>query len=132
MFLLQIPKTTLFRDKARLVDEGKLPLSFWKKRKTENEELKKSRLEEAVKACKCGQMSQAAASMAYRIPKTTIWRRLQQDGKKSNRPSDEPGQDKPEDLDDMDEQRDPDTGFTYCEVAKLSIYPYVIISSTIS
>ncbi|XP_012150886.1 uncharacterized protein LOC100876849 isoform X2 [Megachile rotundata] len=81
----KIPKTTLFRDKARLVDEGKLPLSFWKKRKTENEELKKSRLEEAVAACKGGKMSQAAASMTYHIPKTTIWRRLQQDGKKSER-----------------------------------------------
>ncbi|XP_076760561.1 uncharacterized protein LOC143429059 [Xylocopa sonorina] len=81
----EIPKTTLFRDKARLVGEGKLPLSFWKKRKTENEELKKSRLEEAVAACKGGKMSQAAASMTYHIPKTTIWRRLQQDGKKSER-----------------------------------------------
>ena len=82
----KIPKTTLFRDKARLVDEGKLPLSFWKKRNSENEKLKKSRLEEAVAACKGGKMSQAAAAMTYRIPKTTIWRRLQQDGKKSERP----------------------------------------------
>lgn len=82
----QIPKTTLFRDKARLVDEGKLPLSFWKKRNSENEKLKKSRLEEAVAACKGGKMSQAAAAMTYHIPKTTIWRRLQQDGKKSERP----------------------------------------------
>lgn len=72
----------MFRDKVRLVDQGKLPLSFWKKRKTENEELKKLRLEEAVAACKGGRMSQAAASIAYHIPKTTIWRRLQQDGKK--------------------------------------------------
>ncbi|XP_050446444.1 uncharacterized protein LOC126849037 isoform X1 [Cataglyphis hispanica] len=81
----KIPKTTLFRDKARLVDQGKLPLSFWKKRKTENEELKRSRLEEAVAACKGGKMSQAAASMTYHIPKTTIWRRLQQEGKKMGR-----------------------------------------------
>ncbi|XP_076171182.1 uncharacterized protein LOC143148591 isoform X2 [Ptiloglossa arizonensis] len=91
----KIPKTTLFRDKARLVDEGKLPLSFWKKRKTENEELKKSRLEEAVAACKGGKMSQAAASMTYHIPKTTIWRRLQQDDLKTQEGSD----------------------FTYCEVS---------------
>lgn len=75
----------MFRDKARLVDQGKLPLSFWKKRKTENEELKRSRLEEAVAACKGGKMSQAAASMTYHIPKTTIWRRLQQEGKKMGR-----------------------------------------------
>ncbi|XP_008210950.1 uncharacterized protein LOC100121492 isoform X2 [Nasonia vitripennis] len=48
----KIPKTTLFRDKARLVDQGKLPSTFWKKRKSDGEELKRSRLEEAVAACK--------------------------------------------------------------------------------
>ncbi|XP_031827911.1 uncharacterized protein LOC116424962 isoform X2 [Nomia melanderi] len=113
----KIPKTTLFRDKARLVDAGKLPLSFWKKRKTENEELKRSRLEEAVAACKGGKMSQAAASMTYHIPKTTIWRRLQQDGKKSERllnsrkqritPSKQSAVTKAQERSD----------FTYCEVA---------------
>lgn len=64
-----------------------MPLSFWRKRKIENEELKKSRLEKAVAACKGGRMSQAVASMTYHIPKTTIWRKLQQDGKKTERPS---------------------------------------------
>ncbi|XP_011050130.1 PREDICTED: uncharacterized protein LOC105143470 isoform X2 [Acromyrmex echinatior] len=83
----KIPKTTLFREKARLVNQGKLPLSFWKKRKPENEESKKSRLEEAVAACKGGRMSQAAASIMYHIPKTTIWRKLQQDGKKVEKSS---------------------------------------------
>ncbi|XP_043286684.1 uncharacterized protein [Venturia canescens] len=81
----QIPKTTLFREKVKLVDEGKLPESFWKKRKTGNEEWKKMRLEEAVALCKEGKMSQAAAAMKYRIPKTTIWRRLQQEGKSTAR-----------------------------------------------
>ena len=57
-------------------------MSCWKKRKTENEEIKKLRLEEAVAACKNGKMSQAAASVLYHIPKTTIWRRLQQENKK--------------------------------------------------
>lgn len=81
----QIPKTTLFRDKTKLIDQGKLPTSFWKKRKTENEAVKQFRLEEAVAACKSGKMSQAAASVCYRIPKTTIWRRLQQDNSKIKR-----------------------------------------------
>ncbi|XP_012259404.2 uncharacterized protein LOC105687991 [Athalia rosae] len=112
----QIPKTTLFRDKARLVDEGKLPLSFWKKRKTENEDLKKSRLEQAVAACKGGKMSQAAASMTYHIPKTTIWRRLQQEGKKLNRSTNEPEKCKFEDLNDTVDSKEDGTEFTYCEV----------------
>lgn len=60
-----------------MVGAGKLPLSFWKKRNTESEELKKSRLEEAVTACREGRMSQATASVVYQIPKTTIWRRIQ-------------------------------------------------------
>lgn len=114
----KIPKTTLFRDKARLVDEGKLPLSFWKKRKTENEELKKSRLEEAVAACKGGKMSQAAASIAYDIPKTTIWRRLQQDNKKSERLVNKKKQQRTvettSNTTDKTKQESPD--FTYCEV----------------
>ncbi|XP_074101765.1 uncharacterized protein LOC141529193 [Cotesia typhae] len=81
----QIPKTTLFRDKTKLVDQGKLPESFWKKRKTEDEHIKKMRLEEAVTACLQGKMSQAAASVAYHIPKTTIWRRLQQEQRKMDK-----------------------------------------------
>ncbi|XP_015514497.1 protein abrupt isoform X1 [Neodiprion pinetum] len=112
----QIPKTTLFRDKARLVDEGKLPLSFWKKRKTENEDLKKSRLEQAVTACRGGKMSQAAASMTYHIPKTTIWRRLQQDGKKPNRSVDEEGNQKSEELNDLSDHKEQEPEFAYCEV----------------
>lgn len=118
----QIPKTTLFRDKARLVDEGKLPLSFWKKRKTDNEELKKSRLAEAVAACKGGRMSQAAASMIYHIPKTTIWRKLQQDGKKIERTANAKKQQRL--LDNTSLNNAPETevkpqestSFNYCEV----------------
>lgn len=81
---IKIPKTTLFRDKARLVDEGKLPSSFYKKRKSESEEQKQSRLIEAVAACKNGRMSQAIASVTYQIPKTTIWRHLQKENVKNN------------------------------------------------
>ncbi|XP_014477716.1 PREDICTED: uncharacterized protein LOC106746060 isoform X2 [Dinoponera quadriceps] len=115
----KIPKTTLFRDKARLVDQGKLPLSFWKKRKTEDEELKKSRLEEAVAACKGGKMSQAAASMTYHIPKTTIWRRLQQDGKKTERSSNVKKQQRLIETSQQDSEAKAQEGsdFTYCEVS---------------
>ncbi|XP_012523386.1 uncharacterized protein LOC105829233 [Monomorium pharaonis] len=114
----KIPKTTLFREKARLVDQGKLPLSFWKKRKTENEELKKSRLEEAVAACKGGKMSQAAASMTYHIPKTTIWRRLQQDGKKAKRSSNSKKQQRMIETPVLHDQKMQETSnFSYCEAA---------------
>lgn len=115
----KIPKTTLFRDKARLVDEGKLPLSYWKKRKTENEELKKSRLEEAVAACKGGKMSQAMASMTYHIPKTTIWRRLQQDGKKSERSLNSRKQRTADSKNDAETKihGNEESDFAYCEVS---------------
>ncbi|RLU17015.1 hypothetical protein DMN91_011084 [Ooceraea biroi] len=114
----KIPKTTLFRDKARLVDEGKLPLSFWKKRKTENEELKKSRLEEAVAACKGGRMSQAAASMTYHIPKTTIWRKLQQDGKKVERSTSVKKQQRlMEPIHNTEVKPQESSNFNYCEVS---------------
>ncbi|KYN04423.1 Protein bric-a-brac 1 [Cyphomyrmex costatus] len=125
----KIPKTTLFREKARLVDQGKLPLSFWKKRKTENEESKKSRLEEAVAACKGGKMSQAAASMMYRIPKTTIWRRLQQDGKKAEKSSNV----KKQQLTDMPVLHDSQakiqdtSNFSYCENVVTSEIPITYI-----
>ncbi|EFN80703.1 Protein bric-a-brac 1 [Harpegnathos saltator] len=115
----KIPKTTLFRDKARLVDQGKLPLSFWKKRKTRNEESKKSRLEEAVAACKGGKMSQATASLTYRIPKTTIWRRLQQDGKKTKRSSNVKKQQRLMDTSQQNSETraHENSDFAYCEVS---------------
>lgn len=109
----------MFREKARLVNQGKLPLSFLKKRKTENEELKKSRLEEAVAACKGGRMSQATASMTYHIPKTTIWRRLQQDGKKVERSSNAKKQQQLIDtpvLQDTQVKTQETSNFSYCEV----------------
>ncbi|XP_058800883.1 uncharacterized protein LOC131669773 isoform X2 [Phymastichus coffea] len=79
----QIPKTTLFRDKVRLVDEGRLPESDMKRRKSYIEGEKRLALEKAVAACKKGTMSQATASITYKIPKTTIWRRLQRDAAKT-------------------------------------------------
>jgi len=114
----------LFREKTRLVHQGKLPLSFLKKRKTENEELKKSRLEEAVAACKDGRMSQATASMTYHIPKTTIWRRLQQDGKKVEKSNVKKQQqliDTPV-LHDAQVKMQETSNFSYCEVIDCNLH----------
>ncbi|XP_076685560.1 uncharacterized protein LOC143377765 [Andrena cerasifolii] len=125
----KIPKTTLFRDKARLVDEGKLPLSFWKKRNSENEKLKKSRLEEAVAACKGGKMSQAAAAMTYHIPKTTIWRRLQQDGKKSDRPLNSRKRRVSDSKHGTESKTQEGADFTFCEVSSEIPITYIDESS---
>lgn len=67
------------------MDEGKLPQAYWKKRENENGALKRLKLEQALNACKEGKMSQAAASMVYDIPKTTIWRNLQKENKEKKR-----------------------------------------------
>ncbi|KAJ1524996.1 hypothetical protein ONE63_009846 [Megalurothrips usitatus] len=72
----QIPKTTLFREKSRLIEAGKLPWSSLKKQESQSHSMKHSRLKEAVAACKDGKMSQAVASITYQVPKTTIWRKL--------------------------------------------------------
>lgn len=72
-----IPKTTLFREKERLVQAGKLPWTSLKKRDPQLHPTKNSRLKEAVAACQEGKMSQAVASITYQVPKTTIWRGLQ-------------------------------------------------------
>lgn len=117
----------MFRDKARLVNQGKLPLSFWKKRKTENEELKKSRLEKAVAACKGGKMSQAAASITYQIPKTTIWRKLQQDGKKMEKSSNIKKEKTIERQHDNEMKTQEDSNFNYCEVYSIKKYDKLLI-----
>uniref|UniRef100_A0A1B6CY11 HTH psq-type domain-containing protein n=1 Tax=Clastoptera arizonana TaxID=38151 RepID=A0A1B6CY11_9HEMI len=70
----QIPKTTLFRDKSKLVEAGRLPFHFLNKRTANREG--QIRLSQAVAACREGKMSQAAASTTFEVPKTTIWRRL--------------------------------------------------------
>lgn len=74
----QIPKTTLFREKARLVEAGRLPWTCLRKRDPDIGGFKQHRLSEAVAACKEGKMSQAVASVTFQVPKTTIWRKLQQ------------------------------------------------------
>ncbi|KAK3921363.1 Protein tramtrack, alpha isoform [Frankliniella fusca] len=79
----QIPKTTLFREKVRLVEAGKLPMTGVKKRSQQIQFSKQSQLKEAVAACKEGRMSQAEASITYQVPKTTIWRRLHKTNKKN-------------------------------------------------
>ncbi|XP_067003415.2 transcription activator GAGA isoform X3 [Anabrus simplex] len=77
----QIPKTTLFREKARLVEAGRLPWTCLRKHDPDADGFKQHRLSEAVAACKEGKMSQAVASLTFQVPKTTIWRRLQQGSK---------------------------------------------------
>ncbi|KDR15924.1 modifier of mdg4-like isoform X2 [Zootermopsis nevadensis] len=74
----QIPKTTLFREKVRLVEAGRLPWSCLRKRDPDIGGFKQHRLREAVAACKKRKMSQAVASVTFQVPKTTIWRKLQQ------------------------------------------------------
>ncbi|XP_054276400.1 uncharacterized protein LOC128995414 [Macrosteles quadrilineatus] len=76
--MYKIPKTTLFREKSRLVELGRLPPSCLNKREPNKDSYKQQRLTQAVAACKEGRMSQAAASSTYKVSKTTIWRRLQQ------------------------------------------------------
>lgn len=80
----QIPKTTLFREKSRLVEAGKLCGSSTNRRDPQYSTVNNSRLKEAVAACKEGKMSQAVASITYQVPKTTIWRRLQRGTQQSS------------------------------------------------
>lgn len=71
----QIPKTTLFREKSRLVEAGKLPLSCLNRRVPNNDSYKQVRLTQAVAACKEGRMSQATASSTYQV-RTKIYNKL--------------------------------------------------------
>ena len=89
-----------------------MPESFWKKRKTGNDETKRLRLEEAVAACKSGKMSQAGAAVAYRVAKTTIWRKLQQD----NKNSEGTGSSKDSEPEESDEKNEQNSEYTLCEV----------------
>lgn len=100
-------------------------MSFWKKRKTENEAVKRFRLEEAVAACKSGKMSQAAASVCYRIPKTTIWRRLQQDNSKNKRKLKSDGT-----INTTANTIDTDE-FTFCEVINFGKFFIITLSNII-
>jgi hypothetical protein len=73
--MLQIPKTTLFREKARLVEAGRLPWTSLRKRDPDVSGFKQHRLNEAVAACKEGKMSQAVASLTFQVQDDTIWHR---------------------------------------------------------
>lgn len=68
--ICQIPKTTLFREKTRLVEAGKLPWNSLKRRDPQSHSLNNVRLKEAVAACKDGKMSQAVASITYQV----VWK----------------------------------------------------------
>lgn len=110
------------------MDEGKLPSSFYKKRKSEGEELKQSRLLEAVAACKTGRMSQAIASVTYQIPKTTIWRHLQKENNKNNDSEKSKNERKKSEnvvkleLSEKNESEDLQSLEVYCEVSIKSFY----------
>lgn len=65
--MYQIPKTTLFREKTRLVEAGKLPWNSLKRKDPQSHSVNNVRLKEAVDACKDGKMSQAVASITYQV-----------------------------------------------------------------
>lgn len=65
--LVQIPKTTLFREKVRLVERGILPLDSIKRRKGDADYSRSMRVEQAVAACKEGKMSQSAAAAHFQV-----------------------------------------------------------------
>ncbi|KAG8224609.1 hypothetical protein J437_LFUL009174 [Ladona fulva] len=80
----QISKTTLFRERARLIASGRIPPVAQRgevimKRGNPNHE----KLDLAVTACQKRGMTHALAALTYQVPKTTLWRRLQQLRKKS-------------------------------------------------
>lgn len=67
----QIPTSTLFREKQRLVKEGKLPARSINTKKTHSL-IQKIRLDQAVAACQDGKMSQALASQTFQVRPTNI------------------------------------------------------------
>lgn len=74
-----IPLSTLHRDKVRLFNSGKLPTNCTLAKRDRGPTYK-TRLEEAVICCENG-MTQKLASELHSVPKTTIWRHLQQRNK---------------------------------------------------
>ncbi|XP_063696068.1 uncharacterized protein LOC134827387 isoform X1 [Culicoides brevitarsis] len=69
-----IPVSTLHRRKTMLFEKGDLPESVRIKQRNRGEDFAE-RLEQAIAEVENG-LSQTEASKKYRIPKTTIWRRL--------------------------------------------------------
>lgn len=70
-----IPLSTLHRDKIKLFSEGALPDNVMLKQRDKGIDFK-DRVLEAAQQCVAGLMSQSEASKLYRLPKTTIWRKI--------------------------------------------------------
>ncbi|XP_046385208.1 uncharacterized protein LOC124155437 isoform X2 [Ischnura elegans] len=80
----QIPKTTLFRERSRLIACGRIPSSSHRRDDgTRRGNLIQEQLDLAVAACLKRGMTHALAAVTYQVPKTTLWRRLQQLRKKN-------------------------------------------------
>ncbi|XP_053684632.1 uncharacterized protein LOC128734450 [Sabethes cyaneus] len=72
---LDIPLSTLHRDKLKLYSEGILPDNVSLKQRDKGLDFK-DRVLEAAQQCVAGYMSQSEASKLYKLPKTTIWRKI--------------------------------------------------------
>ncbi|XP_071448261.1 uncharacterized protein [Hetaerina americana] len=80
----QIPKTTLFRERSRLVACGQIPTGARRRDDgSRRGNFIHEQLELAVTACLKRGMTHALAAITYQVPKTTLWRRLQQLRKKN-------------------------------------------------
>ncbi|XP_050074692.1 uncharacterized protein LOC126562274 [Anopheles maculipalpis] len=70
-----IPLSTLHRDKIRLYNKGILPGKVTLAQRDKGESFRQ-RLTESVNECIAGRMSLSEAARVYKLPKTTIWRRV--------------------------------------------------------
>ncbi|XP_055628125.1 uncharacterized protein LOC129769717 [Toxorhynchites rutilus septentrionalis] len=70
-----IPLSTLHRDKIKLYSEGALPENVSLKQRDKGSDFK-DRVLEAARHCVAGIMSQSEAAKYFKLPKTTIWRKI--------------------------------------------------------
>lgn len=68
-----IPLSTLHRDKIKLFSEGALPENVPLKQR---DKTSRDRVLEAAQQCIDGVLSQSEACKMYKLPKTTIWRKI--------------------------------------------------------
>uniref|UniRef100_A0A182SWC3 BTB domain-containing protein n=1 Tax=Anopheles maculatus TaxID=74869 RepID=A0A182SWC3_9DIPT len=71
----EIPLSTLHRDKIRLYNKGILPGQVTLAQRDKGDSFRQ-RLTESVGECIAGRMSLSEAARVYKLPKTTIWRRV--------------------------------------------------------
>ncbi|XP_055601850.1 uncharacterized protein LOC129750800 [Uranotaenia lowii] len=70
-----IPLSTLHRDKMKLFHEGTLPENVALMQRDKGSDFK-DRVFEAALQCLNGSLSQSEAAKFYKLPKTTIWRKI--------------------------------------------------------